>query len=233
MQDNNRFFQLIWRVNALAIAGVAVIAALLGIFALIAIFIEQTRDREVSDVLTIDPQKPREDGVRLGYPDSVLGTQFTRLPLYREQKTSLTYYSKSSSDNMVNDLFVDTSTGQSQWLFKGTDRLILSQRNILRQLQAPRLEATSIVYTLIEKDTSGDGRLASDDRVSVGFSATDGTSYTALITDIEKLFSVEQVADDKVMIVYVRGGESRFTIYSTPGFAVLSDKALPKLEDAI
>jgi hypothetical protein len=229
MQDSNLFFQFVWRLNALAIAGVALIAGLLGLYGLASVFNWQTRDREVTDLVTVDPRVPRQEEARLGYPSAIAGSQVVRIPLYLEQRTDVTYYSKASGDNMVNELYVDSTTGKSQWLFKGTQRLILNQNLVLRQLKSDEPVVTSILYALVEKDSNGDGRLSSQDKVNLGYSAPDGSFYTPLMDNIEKLYATEQVSDDRLMIVYSRNGESRVTTYALPGFTIVVDNALPKL----
>jgi hypothetical protein len=230
MQDNNRFFQFVWRLNALAIAGVAVVAGLLGLYGLISIFDWETRDREVTDLLAVEPDVSRQDEVRLGYPTTVPGTQYVRIPLFREQKRDLSYYSKSSGDNTVNELYVDSSTGKSRWLFAGTDRLILNQLQTMQQLKSAQPIATSILYSLVDKDTNNDKRLSPQDFTSIGYASLDGTVYTPLLDNIAKLYAVEQVADDKVMVIYFRNGESRLITYALPNYAILVDQVLPKLE---
>jgi hypothetical protein len=230
MQDNNRFFQFVWRLNALAIAGVAVVAGLLGLYGLISIFDWETRDREVTDLLAVEPDVSRQDEVRLGYPTTIPGTQYVRVPLFREQKRDLSYYSKSSGDNTVNELYVDSSTGKSKWLFAGTDRLILNQLQTMQQLKSDQPIATSILYSLVDKDTNNDKRLSPQDVTSIGYASLDGTVYTPLLDNIGKLYSVEQVADDKVMVIYFRNGESRLITYALPNYAILVDQVLPKLE---
>lgn len=230
MQDTSRFFQFIWRVNALMIFGIAVLAGVLGLYAVYSIFKTETRDREVSDLLAVNPNVPQQDEVRLGYPVAVAGTQNLRIPLYREQKTDLSYYSKSSGDNMVNELFVNASSGQSKWLFAGKDRIILNQIQTLQQMRSEQPVATSILYTLVDKDTNGDERLSTQDFTSIGYTAPDSGAYTPLLDNIEKLYAVEQVADDKVMILYFRKSESRMTTYGLPNYTIIVDKILPKLE---
>lgn len=230
MQDNNRFFQFIWRVNALAIVGVAMLAGVLGIYAVYSVFKTETRDREVTDLLAVNPDVPQQDEVRLGYPTMIPGTQFVRIQLFREQKTDLTYYSKSSGDNTVNELFVNSTTGQSKWLFAGTDRIILNQVQTLSQLKSDQPVATSILYSLVDRDTNGDARLSAQDFTSIGYTSPDAAAYTPLLDNIQKLYAVEQVADDKVMVLYVRNGESRMTTYGLPNYSVVIDQILPKLE---
>jgi hypothetical protein len=231
MQENSRFFQLVWRVNALAIAGVVVLAGLFGIYVLYSFIKEETRDRTVSNTLTTKPQQPRQEEMRFGSPVPIPGSPFVRIPLYREQRTSVTYSAKSSGANSVNELFVDSTNGQSTWLFKGQDRLIVNKSQVLSRLKSDQPNVTSILYTLVEKDTSGDERLSYNDKVSVGYSTPDGSAYTPLLDNIDKLFAVEQVADDRLMILYARQGENRLITYTLPTYTIINDKVSPKLED--
>jgi hypothetical protein len=231
MQENSRFFQFIWRVNALAIASIVIVAGVVGLYALYSFIKEETRDRLVTKTPTVKTEQPRQQEMRLGVPVPVSGTVFVRVPLHRAQKTNVTYYSKSIGASTVNELFVDNTNGQSAWLFKGVDRLIVNHSDILSQLKSAQPSVTSIVYTLVEKDTNGDERLSSNDKVSVGYSAPDGSAYTPLLDNVDKLFAIDQVADDRLIILYARQGESRLTTYALPNYAIVIDKELPKLPD--
>jgi hypothetical protein len=232
MTDNNRFFQLVWRVNALAILGVAILAAILGVIALVAIVIDQTRERSVSDLLIVNPDRPVQEEVILGYPSTVAGTPYVRVPLYREQKSDIRYYSKSSSGNTVNELFVNSATSESGWLFEGAERLILDSVPVLQTLRSDAPTTTAIAYTVIDKDTDANGRLTASDHVSVGYSNPQGTIYTPLLNDIEKLFSLQQVTDERLLVLYAKAGESRMATFALPTFTRLTDTALPKLNAA-
>jgi hypothetical protein len=230
MTDSNRFFRFLWRANALVIFCVALLAGLLGLYGLFYIVKDNIRNREVTDVLIVNPEQQVEEETILGYPRAIPGTTFVRIPLYREQKTDLSYYSKSSNANTVNEVFIDSATGNSVWLFKGTQRLILGSVDILSKLKAEAPLATAIVYTVAEKDTDANGRLTPSDHVSVGFSNPQGNTYNPLLEDIEKLFATEQVADDRLMVLYAKNGESRIVTFSLPAFNVIKDTLLPKLE---
>jgi hypothetical protein len=232
MQDNNRFFQFVWRLNALAIAGLVLLTVLLGLYGLTSLVSWETRERNVTDLVTVNPGVSQQEEVRLGYPSSIAGTQIVRIPLYLEQKTDVTYFSKSSGANTVNDLYVDSATGKSNWLFKGTHRLIFNQNPILRQLKSNESVVTSILYSLIEKDSNGDGRLSHKDEITVGYSSPDGSIYKPLMNNIEKLYATEQVSDDRFIIVYSRNGESRVATYALPAYTIVADNALPKLSAA-
>lgn len=230
MTENNRFFKLVWRVNALVICIVALLAGLLSLYGLYSVLKDQTRDRQVSDLLIVNPEQPVQEEVILGFPRAIAGTSGVRIPLYREQKTEVRYYSKSSNDNIVNELFVDSITGQGTWLFKGTGRIVLNSADIMQKLKTDAPLVTAILYTLVDKDSDANGRLTSGDQISVGFSNPQGTSYTPLLDQIEKLFALEQVSDDRLLLLYVKNGESRMATYSLPGFSIVNDKAVPTLE---
>jgi hypothetical protein len=230
MTDSNRFFRFLWRANALVIFCVALLAGLLGLYGLFYILKDNIRNREVTDVLIVNPEQQVEEETILGYPRPVAGTAFVRIPLYREQKTNISYYSKSSNANTVNEIFVDGTTGESVWLFKGTQRLILGTIDVLSKLKAEAPLVTAVVYTIADEDTDANGRLTSSDHVNVGFSNPQGTKYTSLLDGVEKLFATEQIADDRLMVVYAKNGESRLVTFSLPAFNLIKDMALPKLE---
>lgn len=231
MQENNRFFQLVWRVNALAIFAIAVLGTLLGLYAVFDQVRDEFRAPSVIKRLPIQQAQPRQEEMRFGLPILIPGSAFVRFPLHKELKTSASYSSRVSNPNSVNVLFVNSSNGESKWLFKGDNRLIVNQSHVLSQLKSDQPVATSIVYTLVEKDTSGDERLSSNDQVSVGYSSPDGSTYTSLLNNIEKLYAMDQVTDDRLMILYAREGESRLATYALPNYTIVADTVSPKREN--
>ena len=230
MLDNNRFFRFLWRINALAITGVALIAAVLGAYALYSILRAETRDRNVSDLLVVNPEQPVQEEVILGRPRALAGTKMVRVPLYREQKIDVSYYSKESGSNTVNELVIDSVTGKSEWLFKDTARLIVNITETRQEINSDAPKTEAIVYSMIERDSNSDGKLTATDKISIGYSNAEAANYVPLLDNIEKLYAVQQVADDRLMVIYVKDGESRLMTYMLPAFTTLADIAMPKLE---
>jgi hypothetical protein len=230
-QSANGFFHCVWQFNALAIAGAAVVCILLGLYAAATIFKQQTRSRRVTNVVNVSEQDKISEEFTLGVPITLPGTGYARVPLDRGQSYGASYYSKSSEQNVVNYLFLNTSTNESRWLFEGAGQLLTTSQVLLAKLTSPRDEqkAVAMIYTVVERDSNGDNRLTEKDAISLATSAVDGDKYRKLVEGIERLYAVEQITDDKVLVLYQKNQQTVSEFYSVPSMVLLMQASIPKV----
>jgi len=232
-RGTNRFFDYVWRFNALAIAAAAILCILLGVYAGVTIFKQETRSRRVTNVVNIGDKDKISEEFTLGTPSTIAGTQYVRVPLYRGQSYSgASYYSKSSEQNVVNYLFLNSSTNESWWLFENAGQLLISSQvltNKLKTMPDEHNAAVAIIYTVVERDSNGDNRLTDKDAVSLAASDVDGTKYRKLIEGIERLYSVQQIADDKVLVLYLKDQKTLSELYSLPTIVRLQQSSIAKI----
>jgi hypothetical protein len=234
-RSGNSFFDYVWQFNALAIAGAAVICILLGLYAGVMIFKQETRPRRITNVVNVGAQDKISEEFTLGSPATIAGTQYVRIPLYRGQSYGASggsLYSKSGQQNVVNYLFLNFSSNESRWLFESAGQLLISSQvlsNKLKTLPNEQNAAVGIIYTVVERDSNDDNRLTDKDAVSLAASAVDGTNYRKLIEGIERLYSVEQIADDKVLVLYQKNQQTISETYSVPAMVKLQQSSIPKV----
>lgn len=230
--SENGFFGFVWRFNALAIAGAAVVCILLGLYAGLTIFKDETRSRRVTNVVNVSETDKVSEEFSLGGPTIIAGTPYVRVPLYRGQSYSALYFSKRTEQNAVNYLFLNTSTNESRWLFERANQLIVDADMLFSKLKSspdqPQI-GVGVVYVVVERDSNGDNRLTDKDAVSLAASAVDGTNYRTLIEGIEKIYSVRQIADDKVLVLYQKNQQTFSELYSVPSMAPLMQASVPKV----
>jgi hypothetical protein len=231
-QSENGFFHYVWRFNALAIAAAAVVCVLLGLFVTATIFKPETRSRRVTNVVNVSEQDKISEEFTLGTPSILAGTDYVRVPLYRGQSYGASYYSKSSEQNVVNYLFLNTSTSESRWLFESAGQLLTTSQVLLARLTSPRDEqkAVAMIYAIVERDSNGDNRLTERDAISLATSAVGGDQYRKLIEGIDRLYSVEQITDDKVLVLYQKNRQTVSEFYSVPSMARLTQSIVPKVD---
>lgn len=231
-QSDNRFFRYLWRFNALAIAGASIILVVLGLYAILTIFKQETRPRNVTNVVNVSDTDKITEEFSLGRAVALDGTPYVKMPLYRGQDYAGSFHPKSSGQNDVNELFVNTSTGESRWLFESAAQLIVDSELLYSKLRNspddPHV-SVGIIYTLVEKDSNGDNRLTNKDAVSLAASDVDGGQFRKLIEGAERIYSVRQIADDKVMVVYQKNQESIVELYSVPSMARTQQSRIPKV----
>ena len=231
-QYENGFFKYVWRFNALAIAGATTICILLGLYGGLTIFKEETRPRRVTNVVNVDQQDKVLEEFSLGTPSAMAATSYVQVPLYRGQSYGVGSIYSKGSQQAVNLLFLNSSTNESRWLFNGVGQLLLDSQVLFNKLKdapdQPRA-AVAVVHVVVEKDTDGDKRLTGKDAISLATSATDGTNYRKLIEGIDQLYSVQQIADDKVLVLYQKNRETVSELYGVPSMAPLAQASVPKV----
>lgn len=233
-ESENRFFRYVWRFNALAIAVATTICGLLGLYAGFSIFGE-TRPSRPANFVKADVQDKVSEEYWLGTPGVTPGTSFVRIPLFRGPQSygpSSLRLKSGGARSVVDLLFLNIANNESRWLFNGVGQLIVEERSLFNKLREfpdqPRT-AVGVIYTVVEKDSNGDSRLTEEDAVSLATSAVDGSGYRKLIEGIDQLHSVQQVSDDKVLVLYQKGQQIISELYSVPAMAPLSQVGIPKV----
>ncbi len=233
MSGSETFFRYVWRFNALALACASVGFILLGSYVALSILKDETRVRRATNVVNLGERETVTNEFALGRPDFVTGTSYVRVPLRRGQLFGggSFYYSKNT-EQTVNYVFLNTSTSESRWLFKGAGQLILESHFLYSKLRSAveeSRESVGIVYIVVDRDSNGDGRLSEKDTASLEVSAVDGTNARKLIEGIEQLYSVQQIADDKVLVLYLKNTQTVSEVYSLPSMQLLTQANIPKV----
>ena len=155
------------------------------------------------------------------------------MPLYRGQIYPGSYYPKRSDQNVVNYLFLNTSTNENRWLLERVGQLIVESQILFNKVKSTPDEARTgvgVFYAVIDRDSNGDNRLSERDAVSLAAGAVDGTNYRKLIENIEQLYSIQQIADDKVLVLYQKNQQTFSELYSVPGMERLTQATIPKVD---
>jgi hypothetical protein len=231
-QNENGFFKFVWRFNALAIAGAATTCIALGLPIALSIFNAEPRTRRVTNVVNADPENKAAEEFSLGTPGKIAGIPYVQVPLYRGRHYGVGSIYSSGSQQTVNFLFLNIASNESRWLFNGVGQLILDSHTLfdkLKDANDPSRTAVAVVHVVVEKDTDGDNRLTEKDAISLATSATDGTNYRKLIEGVDQLYSVQQIADDKVLVLYQKNRETVSELYGVPSLAPLIRTIVPKV----
>src|SRR5690349_15762306 len=112
MRRGDRFFRRLWRFNALAIAGATVLFIGLVLFVAASFLYDQTRPRQVTNVVNVGEQEAVSNEFSLGRAGAIAGTPYVQVPLLRGQSYggSGSLNLKRSDRNVVNQLFVNIFT---------------------------------------------------------------------------------------------------------------------------
>src|SRR5215469_2175730 len=225
------FFRYVRRFNALAIAVACVGFILLGSYLAVTILLDKTRVRRVTNVVNVGESEKASEEFSLERPALITGTPYVRVALRRGQSYRESYYPKSTVQ-IVNYLFVNTSTNKSRWLFERADQLILESHDLFSKLKSSPDEthrSVGMLYVVVDRDSNGDGRLSERDTQSLAASAVDGTDYRKLIEGIEQLYSVQQISDDRILVLYQKNAQTVSELYSVPSMQPLTKANISKV----
>ncbi|MBP0019159.1 MAG: hypothetical protein J7647_16610 [Cyanobacteria bacterium SBLK] len=225
--EENKIFCLLWRFNAVVIAGAGLLAiAVLG-FTALSILRDVTRERQVGSIVNIDEESEIEEELQFGELREIGGTPYLLLPLSSYQSYDRPSYTKST-ESTRNFLFFDSETGEQNWLFPHYDYLIVSDRHLVESSPNPQTQPVlAILYSLVQKDSDGDKRLSPRDRLTVALSQPNGGEYREILTDVEKILGHQLLDRETLIIFYQSEDHARVAKISLKDFTAIEQTQLP------
>lgn len=230
MQNAEKYFRYLWRFNAIvmAVIGFAVVIAFVA-----NLFSPLWNTPHSGPAGSFAPvPKSAEHGFTYRLAPDVIrlsGTREVVFVLKRWKGDPDGYGASSFGAQDVNLLVVDDGNATSHWLFRGTDRTILS-RDEVHALDVANFNAFSpvvaLVLTVLEADTNKDGRIDGRDRESLYFYRIGGASAVEFFT-ADHVLAAQQIGTDKYLVVYENGNKAAAALLSMIDFKPLSQKPLP------
>lgn len=181
------FFRWVWRFNALAIAGVAVIGGLLGLAALYFVIADLTAERRVGGLVNIDPayEESTVEQIRGFAP---LGREGLLWAAIERSTVSPLRTSSKRAAGVADYIIYDPTQGASRRLLGVDDALILEAR-LLYALddEAKRRPALALLARYVDHDSNDDQRLNHLDVEKLALARADGTRLVTFAEADESL----------------------------------------------
>lgn len=221
MTDSHPFFRLVWRLNALAFLGVALVVGSFASYSIASEFLRSRSHRVVDRGLETPLPAPAERGGTPDVPKPVLRVgQFTRAdgavfqaPLFevtgRGGNKYISSVKEGGGTTVRNTLFFDSESGDVRRLFSDDKGRILDEDLVTRSASHwPKSRSLARVYIYVPTDTNGDGRLDTGDRQRIVVTRPDGSQPIVLAEDVER-FGVGSAQDGREMTLsyFLRKGE--------------------------
>jgi hypothetical protein len=236
MADDNRFFRLLGRVNAVLffLACCAVLLAVGIMFAGEPLLrpsgapyaAVETAGGDTyefggnlnldSDFSTLTRLEGTEEGFLVLQRDS--GGYKHRVSLSRD---------RGETDN-VDVLLFDLRTMQSRWMFRGTGQDIQRAYRIREVFPAPEKgvdPVTALLMPVAAKDTNGDGKINSNDAHAL-YLYRPGTARAVKLLDAVLVNDVEQIDSGRVLVLYSDGKADHAAMLSAKDFSVIAQAAV-------
>lgn len=228
MTDSHPVFRLVWRLNAVVILGVGLVAGVVAAWALVQIGRDIVRPRVIDGVMRAPTAQAREV-IALGGFTEAPGGRYLVGPITGEQDGDGGVYSKtigSSRDLVV----LDRETGGVTRVLDRLDHVILSWSYPVAERGADAdPDPKHLVVTLVDADTDANGRLDGNDRRAVLVCAPSGRDCGRPITDVDAILSLASRVDGRVDIATTRAGKTEWRVINldrtvTPAIEVFAVK---------
>lgn len=222
-----KYDKFIWRTNGtlllLACIGAILVCTIVG-YKLLS---EVLGARQVHDIVNVDQNTKKEEHLRLGYFQSLKGTDLILIPLTSEQKYEATYYSKSAYSRARNYLVFNSSNKDSYWIWKSNEFLVLEDTKIHNQIKEEKTQKTrGLVFEFVDEDSNTDGVLDNKDKKSIQFFDLSSRKSVPVVSQVDRSIGVQQTGDDEVLFFYSRSGKSYFKSLAVSSLSLSDEKEI-------
>jgi hypothetical protein len=223
MNDKNRFFVIINRINSVLLLVVFLLAA----GGLIVTFFMESQWRRSRSIEVQDKSeqgKTEKINLRLGHIEQVHGApiQFVRL----ETETKGGKFSSGGYPDVTrNIMFLTKGLKQARWLFPKHHFVIKAIDQLREKEGYEKKDPTrALYYEVIKEDSNGDGKLSEDDNSVVAVSKIDGSGYVELISGLQRTIGHQTVNQGTELAVLIeKNGRVLYMTYSLKNFAKTSE----------
>jgi len=207
--DPHPLFRFIWRVNALVILGVGLVAGAVASWGLIQIARDIVRPRAIEGVMRV-PDADQREIVSLGSFTPAPGGRYLVGTVSGEQEGFEAGYSKtigSTRDLVILDRVSNTIVR----LLGRTDQVILSWSYPVADGEKP-VDPSMLLVTLVDADSNGDKRLDGADRRTLLACLPSGADCKPLLAGIDSVLTQSVRADGRVDLVTSANGTIQWRV---------------------
>lgn len=204
------FDRIIWRINGVLLLGAILLVGVLGLYAAYKIFKDETRDRNIRNIVTIDQETKTEENFSLGIFRRIEGTTYFSAPLHSNENINRVSYSKSSSSTR-NYFFYNSEDSSSYWLFP-TNEYLIDDRDELSIKEAKKKNVVGYIYTVVKTDSNSDNLLTRTDERTIFLSGESGTELTQIAAGVVRVLGIQQL-DENLVYLFLQTTEGDFVYH--------------------
>lgn len=214
----NRFFAFIKRINTLLL----ILLLLFLAFALSKLWENYAGRRNGRTIAVVDSGNAEQKTVRmrLGRVERVSG-QPVQLVYLLVEGDSRGFYSGSKAEDRRNVLFVPLE-GKGRWLFPQHQQLLLNSE----QLRLEEQPTQALLFSVINRDSDGDGRLSDEDKQDIVLCQPDGSGQVTALKEIDHLLSNELLSASKLSLLYQQNHALHQAIFALPSLKLQSEQRI-------
>jgi hypothetical protein len=234
--STGRFFDVVQRVNSLilltlGIAGLFLIGALLW-----ETVGRSLRPHREPPIVTVAGTKFDESKFFLGGFERLPGIDVVRASL-RSRSDDRPNFSSGGYSVTRNFLFFDLRTGRATWLH-GDHTCLLPWDEVaaVGGDDAENRKTLAVLYHVVTGDTTGDGRVTTDDTGVVAISDPNGGHFEILVQRVDRVLDFQLRSDARGFVFYLSSGSLRVAQFDLTARTLTSDSdisAVPALDQSL
>ena len=200
-------FATIWRINAIVLLIVGILATVVLISTAFLFYRDATRTRHADGVARVAVGGDVPSKAILGNFENLPKTAVLRAPLRVTQSYSIGSVLKEAS-SVRNYLFYEPNTRTTRWLKTSMESVIVQTWSLPEdESRERRPNWVASVYAVVVSDTSGDGTLTESDQIQIASSNPDGSNFRVLVEKADRVNEARLLAADKVLVLYSVGAQ--------------------------
>lgn len=203
----SQIFKYIWRINAVIILLVSLLASVSLAASALYLLLQATRTREVSNVVNVSNDNSVKAKTSIGLFDKVLGTEIIKAPLYTIQEYDYQAGAKESS-SIQNYIFYDPTQKTSSWLRSKNYGLLLSMIALPENnnnVEEKQTSTIAYIYLVVDKDTNNDQRINEKDQKQIAISDASGSRFKILIEGVDSYNGSSAIKNNRISLLYLSG----------------------------
>lgn len=222
--EENKFFQWVWRVNAIIIVLVFTMVLMVGIAVIHDEIISPMMNNDTAIVKTAEPGQ-------IGNFKRICGTPYLMARFGSDISCSKSSFSKTEERGPGNFLFIDSDDLSIHWLFPDKEKQIVEAIDICEDCEdAGRCAAKGLLFVVRKLHKDADDGLRAADTTSVFVSDQSGRKVTEVVTGIDQILETHPVNPETVVLIFEKGGKRFAAKLSFSERRILDSKALPVIE---
>lgn len=226
--ENSKFFRWIGRLNSILFLLLIVLSIGFVIFGIFQS--KKWNDRDIVKVTDEKGLKNTDEELKLSDITNVCGKDIQYVEL-RSRATDRGLSSGGYGQRIRNLIFFVGKEMDSHWLFDNNRYLIEKVVQLKKKADGcENKETTAIYYEVIKEDSNKDGKLDSDDLVSVAITTPDGLNYKELDTGLTSVLDHDVDAEASVLTILSQHKNTlSMKKYSLKTGEKISEKELSKI----
>jgi hypothetical protein len=221
-----KYDKVVWRINGTLILLTCLTVGFVCLIAGWKLVGDLFGQHERHDLINVDQNTKKQELLKLGYFESLPGTNLVLVPLSFEQTIAMPLYSKSTHSNSRNFLVLNAKTKESYWIYKANTALVINTDHVYEKVVESEKDkkVVGLLIDLVEADSNHDGVLSPDDQRTLQYFDLRQKKLVPIVGEVERSIGNKQVDSEELVLFYSKSGKSFYRSLSLSNLSVAGEQ---------